>query len=241
MSLVRTARDGGVLVVTVDDGKANAIQGEWLAAVDAALDEAEADGLAVVLAGRARVFSAGLDVKRLPGLAPAELRDVLGRFGAVMLRLFTFPRPIVAAVEGHALAGGMVTLLGCDARVVSSGPIQLGLNETQIGLPLPRFVAEMARAQVPAHQLHTVVVRGAIYGPDEALRLGVVDRVVAPEAVLSTATALAAELAALPAQAYAANKALVRSDFAERGRTSFETELDGFVAAFAERAAAVAR
>src|SRR5204863_9086655 len=122
---------GAVGVITLDDGKANAIQAQFLEGLRDALDRAEGDPEvgAVVIGGRAGMFSAGLDLKVLPALPRAEMRTTCLLFGHAMLRDYEFPKPVVAAVTGHALAGGCVLLLTCDFRLGAAGPYRIGLHE----------------------------------------------------------------------------------------------------------------
>lgn len=219
----------GLVHLAMDDGKANAIDGPQMDELEAALEDADKANAAVVLSGRAGYFSGGLNLKVLPGMPADKLVVVLEQFTRLMLRLFTFPRPLVVACTGHALAGGYVTMLGADERVATQGAFKLGLNETQIGLSLPLFVVEMARAQLPVASLHAAVVRGDIFQPDEALRKGLVDEVVPAEQVLPRAIERAKELAALPSEAYRNNKLQVRTPHAERGREAWPRECRHFM------------
>jgi enoyl-CoA hydratase/carnithine racemase len=103
----QSSREGNTLVITMDDGRANVIDDAWVTAMDAALDDSEAsDVRAVVIKGRHKFFSAGLDIRSLPSLAPLDRQAVIERYATLMVRLARFPKPVVAAVDGHAMAGG---------------------------------------------------------------------------------------------------------------------------------------
>jgi enoyl-CoA hydratase len=218
----------GVARITLDDGKANAINERFLTALDRSLTEVEGAS-AVVLAGRAGFFSGGLDLKTLPMLELEPLQATLEQFARVMLRLFTFKRPVVAASTGHAIAGGTVLLLGCDERFGAEGPFKVGLNETAIGLSLPSFVVEMARCQLPAASLHRIVTCGELFAPSDAKAVGLYDHVVSPESVVELAHARAQLLGVLPDRAYADNKLVLRRAAARVGDQTWGEEIRGFM------------
>ena len=217
--------DGPLAHISMDDGKANAINADLLGALGEALDQAEAERSAILLSGRDGFFSGGLDLKTLPTLEPDALVATLEKFTRTMLRLFMWPRPVVAACTGHAIAGGTVTLLACDERIAADGRFKIGLNETAIGLSLPRFVVEIARCQIPAPSLRPVVLQGELFAPVAAREIGLIDEVVAPDALLERARSRAIQLAELPRDAYADTKRAMRSPAHEVGIGAMETEL----------------
>ena len=224
--MVKLTIENGIAVVTLDDGKVNAINDDWLHGVDEALNEAKDHS--VVLMGREGVFSAGLDLRTLPTLAPNDLEKTLLRFGEVMLRLYLHPRPIVAACTGHALAGGAVTLLTADYVVGSRGPFKIGLNETQVGITLPKFVIEMARTRLSVRAWMSAIVHATIFAPDSALEVGFLDEVVDPDQVQKQAIEHARTLSALPPQAYANNKLGLRQGAADAGKQAYAEEIQQF-------------
>src|SRR5437879_1387792 len=152
------AVDGNVARITLDDGKVNAMSLPFFEALGAALDRAEREKPgAVVITGRPGYFSAGLDLKLMPTLAPDEFRRVLFRSGRTMLRVFTFPIPTVAALSGHAIAGGAMLAFACDLRYAADGAFRLHLNEVAIGLTLPTWAMIVAQSAVP-HRWHTEAI-----------------------------------------------------------------------------------
>ena len=234
MSNVRIDNSAGVCVIHLDDGKANAINDAFLSAVTEGLDRAEAEEMGVVLAGRTGFFSGGLDLKNLPNLEPDALFSVLQRFGEVMLRLFVFPRPVVSACTGHAVAGGTVTLLATDERIAVDGKFKLGLNETALGLSLPIFVTEFVRCQIsPAHH-HSILTCGDLFSPKEAKDIGIIHELTDSENVIERAITRAKELSNLPKQAYRDNKRSVRGQFEKLGREAYPSELKSFQGFFAQ-------
>ncbi len=219
----------GVLRVTLDDGKANAINGALLSALTVAADQAERAGAALVIEGRTGVLSGGLDLKQLPAMAPDALRAVLLDFGRVMLRLFTFPRPVVVASTGHAVAGGTILLLTGDARVGTRGPYKVGLNETALGLRLPRFTVEMARTHLVRNMWFPAIVAAEMYSPTDALHAGYYTELAEHDVLRATAMARARALAFLPADAFRENKLHLRGEAAKVGMDVYASELDAFM------------
>src|SRR4051812_2874893 len=135
---VNCVLDGGVAVITIDDGKANAYSHEVLSSVHDALDQAEKDATAVLLAGRPGRFSAGFDLSVMTsGVEP--MRSLVTAGAELLLRVFTFPMPVVMACTGHALAAGGLMLLVGDRRVRAEGPFKIGFEEGGLRLPPPTF------------------------------------------------------------------------------------------------------
>jgi enoyl-CoA hydratase len=209
MSVTYEAQPDGVALITMDDGKVNAVGLPLLAAVDDALDRAEAEGRAIVLMGRPRTFSAGFDMATMTGGLEGA-RELLVAGAHLLMRLYGFPRPVVAACTGHALAAGALLLLACDTRVGARGPFKIGLNEVAIGLRLPWFGIELARDRISKRHLTQVVGQASVKDPDGALAVGFLDSLSAPEDVRGDALAAATALAALPPKAYAGTKERLR-------------------------------
>src|SRR3954471_3566330 len=210
---VTCALDSGVAVITIDDGKANAYSHEVLSSVHDALDEAEKDATAVLIAGRPGRFSAGFDLSVMTsGVEP--MGSLVTERAELLLRVFTFPMPVVMACTGHALAAGGLMLLVGDRRIGAEGPFKIGLNEVAIGMPLPIFAVELARYRMPPSALDDVVL-GEVADPARAIATGFLDRVVGLEDVVKEATAEARRLAALRIGAVSRTKENVRSAIAE--------------------------
>lgn len=200
--------DGGVAVVTLEDGKANAIGHPTLAALHDALDRAEEEATALVLVGGARAFSAGFDLKVMTsGTDP--MRELVTAGGRFWMRLYGTPLPTLAACTGHALAGGAVTLLSCDERIGPDLPAKVGLNEVAIGMPLPIFAVELARERLaPTHLARSVL--GEVYDPAGAVVAGFLDRLVPAAGLVEAAVARGHELAALRRGAVERTKSSLR-------------------------------
>lgn len=218
--------------VRLDDGRANSFNPGSLAALEVALDRAaEAD--AVVIEGRPGFFSGGLDLKRLPAMSSAELSDTIAQFTRTMMRAWTLPRPTVATVTGHALGGGAILALAADLRVAAEGSARFSLLEVPMGIPLPGFAIEFARAAVGSGALLTeLAVHGRDLTPADALRLGVHQQLAPAADLEAAALARAASLARLPAHAYASTKARARAQAYADARRMIEEEAESFFEAF---------
>lgn len=194
---------GDVAVLPMRAGKANAIGSAFLDRLSAQLDEVEASGAAaLVLTGEGRAFSAGLDLPEISALDRSALERFIRRFSEVMLRVFALPVPVVAAINGHAIAGGCVLAMQADVRLAAEGDYRIGLNEVAIGLGLPAVVLETLRCQVSPGSLGPVALEGRLLRPDQARDLGLVEAVLPPAVLLEQARGRAAELAALPGPAF---------------------------------------
>jgi enoyl-CoA hydratase/carnithine racemase len=192
-------RVGGTAVLRMAHGPANAIDLEFLAALADAVGAAGADpGISsVVLTGSGSIFSAGVDLFRLLDGGAAYVREFLPLLGDVLLRLLRCDLPVVAAVNGHAIAGGCVLAAACDRRLIAAGPGRIGVTELLVGVPFPVVPFEIMRGVVPASVLGDMVLSGRTLVPEEARRAGLVDEVVAPEVVETRALEEAARLGAL--------------------------------------------
>ncbi|MCB9755104.1 MAG: crotonase/enoyl-CoA hydratase family protein [Myxococcales bacterium] len=223
-SIISYERVDDVAVITMDDGKANALSYALLAELDEALTRAEQEASAIVLAGRAQRFSAGFDLKVMMQ-GPESARDLMTRGGDVMMRLYGCPLPTVAACTGHALAGGALLLLCCDLRIGAEGAFKLGLNEVAIGLPVPHLAYRLAQDRLERRRRYEATLMATIFDPAGAAAVGFLDRTVAEEEVLATARAEAARLGALPSFAYAHTKRSMRGPIITEIREALAEDL----------------
>lgn len=182
-----------VALVTMNTNKANAQNPEFFDDLHRAFDQLEREfaDCAVVLTGTGRVFSAGIDFEyNFPLFARRSLAEIdawFNAYRATNLRLFTYSRPTVAAINGHTYAGGLITALDCDYRVAAQGPFQFSLNEVPIGIPMPAVYVEIIKHAVGSAVAHELTLFGRVYELDEALRLGVVRKVVPAERLIAEA------------------------------------------------------
>ncbi len=202
--------DDKIAVLTMDDGKANAISLTMLDAVNACLDQAEKEADILVLTGRPDRFSAGFDLKFMAGAQPDDVRKLVNGGGRLAMRLFTSKMPVVIASNGHAIAMGAFLLLGGDTRISARGAYKIGANETINGMTLPSFGSELPRARLNPMYLTEALVQARLYTPDEALPVGWIDRVVEPADLMDAAMAEAERLKMIAGGAYYRNKLLAR-------------------------------
>lgn len=225
--IVSYEQRGAVALVRMDDGKANAMSSAWVQAMGAALDRAEREAKAVAVLGRPGRFSAGFDLKVMmssPDAARALVRDG----GELLLRCLELRLPLVMASTGHAIAGGLLLLATGDVRLGVAGDFKLGLNEVANGMPVPIFAHELARMRLDPRALDESVLRARMYSPEEAARVGWLDRVVAGDALESTAIAEAEALAGLPQPAYGMSKRSLRAQMTKFVRETLESNLESF-------------
>lgn len=200
-----------VTLVRVDRPPANAISIELLDELVAALEGLAAQTpAAAVIAGRDGFFSAGVDLKAVPGYGPDEQRRMVTGINRMVLATYGLSCPVVAAVTGHAIAGGLVLALCADLRIASLEG-RHGLTEIKVGVPYPQAAIGVVRAELTAHAARKLVLSNQLIDGPEALRLGLFDEVLEPDAVLPRAVELATELAAFPADVYAATKGELRT------------------------------
>jgi enoyl-CoA hydratase len=214
---------GSVAVVTLDDGKANAFGHDTLDELDTILAKARAEAGAVVIAGRPGMFSAGFDLATMRADVDS-MRGLLAHGGRFTMGLWLYPRPVVMAVTGHAMAAGAVMLLAADVRIGAEGTFKIAMNEVPLGLPVPAFAVELARYKLPPAKLDLVTL-GSTFDPAGALEVGFFDRVAAPEQVVAEAVAEATKLAELPAVAVAGTKQRLRGALAQRILAGLDTDM----------------
>jgi enoyl-CoA hydratase/carnithine racemase len=199
----------------------NAINDELVDALMSALAEAESDPQirGVILEAAGKIFCPGLDLQELYPLDRREMERFMRRFSAAVLALYTFSKPIVAAMHGHALAGGSVLGLCADWRVLRRGAL-VGLNEVKVGVPLPFGVALIVRDAVPRTALTQVALLGRNFSDEAAIAAGLADELAEAGEVESTARARIEEFVAKDRTAFSTTKRYLRSPVVERIRAS---------------------
>jgi len=198
-----------VAVVTMTSNKVNALDDDFFTDLQAAIAELQsAAPLPVVLTGTGTCFSAGLNLLELWEYDETTLAAFVDRLSETLLAWFSLPRPTIAAVNGHAIAGGCVIALACDLRiVVDNEDAQIGLNEVQVGIPFPGVPFEIARHALSPTRLREVTLTGALYTPEEARARGLVDEVVEADKLIERAVGVARAISPDSLDAYATIKA----------------------------------
>lgn len=214
----------GIATISLDDGKVNALSIPTLRALHEALDRAERDAAVALLHGRTGYLSAGFDLQTFSAGLEAVLEML--RLGARLAeRMLSFPRPLVVACGGHAVAAGSFLLLAADRRIGAEGTYRIGLNEVKIGLTVPWFAIELARHRLAPAHFDAAVICAQMHSPSAALTAGFLDRIVPPEQLHQEGLRAAGELGELDAQAHAASKLRARGELLASLREAIEGEL----------------
>ena len=208
---VTYALTDGVAIITMDDGKANAMSLAVQQGIHAALDQAEKDGAPVVLTGRAGILSAGFDLKTLAAGGQGAIEMLNGGI-ELAIRLLSFPNPVVIACPGHAIAMGVFVLLSADYRIGIKGNYRYTANEVAIGMTMPFSTIEILRQRVTPAALTRSVLLAEVFTPNNAVETGFLDLVVEEAELMPTAMTFAKSTSALNAGAHAASKKRLRAD-----------------------------
>jgi enoyl-CoA hydratase len=223
--VIESYHQGSVAVLRLCHHKANALDLELLQAVEGELDRLEReDCRAVVLTGHGSIFSAGVNLFRVLDGGEGYLRRFLPALSGALRRLFTFPKPLVAAVNGHAIAGGWAIACAADYRVMADGYGKLGMPELQVGVSYPPLVLEVLRFAVPPGVLSQLVFAGRSFTGAEAAARGLVEACAPPSEVMERAVETARGMGDLPSQAFHAAKLQLRRPAIERAAAAAAAE-----------------
>jgi len=213
----------GVAVLTMQHGRANALDIEFCEALTARFAGLRGDRAeAIVLTAAGPIFSAGVDLKRVSAGGADYVRAFLPKLHALYEEIYFHPKPLVAAINGHAVAGGAILACCADRRIMGHEVGRIGVTELLVGVPFPALAFEILRGAVPAEYLAEFAYSGATYMTDDALECGWVDEIAEPEELLEDAIAVAKELGAIAPAAFAMTKAQTRGPIAERLAVSGE-------------------
>lgn len=213
--MIERELDDGILTLRLAHGKASAMDVELLEALGRELADI-GDARALVLTGTGSILSAGVDLFRILDGGPAYVDRFLPLLSRFVRALFTLPVPVVAAVNGHAIAGGGVMTLAADYRVMADGSGRIGVPELLVGVPFPAAALEAVRFAVPPQHVQALVYTGRTLPPREALAWGLVDEVVDGVALHSRTRDAAAQLAALPPEVFRITKRALRAEAVAR-------------------------
>ncbi len=215
--MLTTELHNGITVLRLNHGKVNAFDLElmrrWIDEITL-LERAETS--AVVLTGTGSVFSAGVDLRQLIAGGREYVQEFVPLLGDMLFKTFTFPKPLVAAVNGHAVAGGCLLACTCDYRVMSEGNGRIGVPELSVGVPFPSVAMEILRLTLPSHRLQPLIYGGLTCTPNEALTNGFVDELTDSGNLLSRAVAMATRLGSLPPASFRLTKRMIRQPSRDR-------------------------
>lgn len=196
-------------IITIANGKANAISHEVIEGLNASLDKAEQENKIVILTGQQGIFSAGFDLKVMTK-SPESAKELVTKGSRLSLRMLSFPKPIIVACSGHAIAKGGFLLLSADYRIGVEGDFKIGLNEVMIGMTMHHAGIAIAKARLAPIYLDRSVNNSEIYNPKDAIKAGFLDVIVPEDHLLPTAVKVAKMFSQLNEKAHAATKVKVR-------------------------------
>src|SRR5687768_15235639 len=216
--MIERSNNEGIVTLRLAHGKASALDVELLDGLARVIAEiALDDGVrAVILTGTGSIFSAGVDLFRLTDGGDDYVSRFVPALSRMLLDLFSLPKPLVVAVNGHAIAGGCIFTLTGDYRIMAAGNARIGMPELLVGVPFPPAVLEVVRFSVPPQHLQSLIYTGKTVPPDEALRLGLIDEI--SESLLPRATEVATQLAALPSAVFQLVKRQLRDKSITRAK-----------------------
>ena len=224
--MIEITHRSGVAILTMVHGKANAFDLEFSDALVSALDDCGRSPVtALVITARGSIFSAGVDLLRVVSGGASYLDVFLPAVSRTFEAIFTFPKPVVAAINGHAFAGGCILACAADRRLMARGTGRIGVPELLVGVPFPTVPLEILRHVAPPAHLSTLVYGGEALLPEGAVECGLVDVIVDPDRLLDEAVEAAEKLAALPPAAFAITKNQLREPAMARirdGKTRFD-------------------
>jgi len=231
MTKMKYAFEDRIAMITLDDGKVNVMNWEFFTELNNAMDQALADkAVALIFTGRPGVFSAGLDLKLMMTQTMPELIKFLRAFAEIMLRVYLYPIPTIAAYSGHSIAGGAILTYACDRFMAVDGPYKVQINEVANKMILPTWIYTICRSAITPRFWKEAMLHAHIYTPREAYDKGIIDDLVAEGGdVLALAKTYAQDLFRLDTRAYGATKKIMRQKEADYAMEVFDKEILGWL------------
>ena len=215
-SFATLSQEDEISIITLDDGKANVFSEEMTQAINDCLDKVPSDSGSLIITGRPGMFSAGFDLKVIAsGDVPKIKKMSLSGF-KLLSRIFSFPRPVVAACSGHGIALGTFLLCCCDYRIGIKGEFLLGANEMKTNMVIPTPILELIKFRISPSHKYRSILGAEMYQLDKAIDAGLMDQVEEAEALMDAAIEKAKDLATMGNPSYTLTKALFIKDVADR-------------------------
>lgn len=221
--LVSYQCEDGVALLTLCNGKANAISPDVIAAFNSALDRAEQDAAVVIITGQPGMLSGGYDLKVMLS-SPENAIALVAKGSALARRMLAHPYPIIVACPGHAVAKGAFLLLSADYRIGVEGPFTIGLNEVRIGMTMHLVGIALARDRLRKSAFQRAVINAEMFNPQTAMDAGFLDEVVPAESLMTAANAMAQQLKKINLRAHGRTKLKVRKELLEALDRSIELD-----------------
>lgn len=207
--MIQVEANNNITIAKLDRDITNAINLELLGELSDVIEKVKQDGKIrgfVLSSANEKFFSIGFDIPGLYRLKRKEFEVFYKAFNRLCLDLYTLPKPTVAAITGHAVAGGCIIALCCDYRYIAPGRVKMGLNEIKLGVPIPYPVDCMLSQLVGFRTAREITDAGEFYESDVLLGLGMVDQIVPLEKLQTEAMTKAASLGNHPQNAFATIK-----------------------------------
>ena len=217
MSFMHVSKDGEIATVTLSRGKVNALNEPMVEELTKSFEDLAIDNevRSIIFTGSGKFFSFGFDVPEFLNYSKSDFIIYLEKFTNFYTYLFLFPKPIVAALNGHTIAGGCMLATACDFRLMVTGKAKISLNEITFGAPVLAGSVEMLKYCVGSRNAQSILYSGAMYSAEEAFQLGLVDQVSSEDALTEDARKVAQEFAQKDSSAFRCTKHLLRQPAAE--------------------------
>ena len=215
---MHVSKEGEIAIVTLSRGKVNALNEVMVEELTKSFEDLETDNevRSIIFTGSGKFFSFGFDVPEFLNYSKSDFIRYLEKFTNFYTYLFLFPKPIVAALNGHTIAGGCMLATACDFRLMVTGKAKISLNEITFGSPVLAGSVEMLRYCVGSRNAQSILYSGAMYSAEEACQLGLVDQVSSEDALTEDVRKVAQELAQKDSSAFRSIKHLLRKPAAEK-------------------------
>lgn len=218
MSFMHVSKDGEIATATLSRGKVNALNEPMVEELTKSFEDLAIDNAvkSIIFTGTGKFFSFGFDVPEFLSYPKDDFVRYLEKFTKLYTDVFLFPKPVVAALNGHTIAGGCMLATACDFRLMVTGKARISLNEITFGAPVPAGSVEMLRYCVGSRHAQSILYSGAMYSAEQAFELGLVDQVSSEDALAEDARKVAQELAQKDSSAFRSIKDLLRKPVAEQ-------------------------
>jgi enoyl-CoA hydratase/carnithine racemase len=215
---MHVSKDGEIATATLSRGKVNALNEPMVEELTKSFEDLAIDNAvkSIIFTGTGKFFSFGFDVPEFLSYPKDDFVRYLEKFTKLYTDVFLFPKPVVAALNGHTIAGGCMLATACDFRLMVTGKARISLNEITFGAPVPAGSVEMLRYCVGSRHAQSILYSGAMYSTEEAFELGLVDQVSSEDALAKDARKVAQELAQKDSSAFRTTKHLLRKPVAEQ-------------------------
>ena len=201
-------KEEDISIITLDDGKANVFSSEMSQQVNDCLDQVETEKGCLIITGKEGMFSAGLDLKTIQSGDMEKILDMSSSAFKLLARIFSFPRPVIAACSGHGIALGTFLICCCDYRIGIKGDFMLGANEMRTNMVIPTPILELIKFRVNNSHKYRAVLGAEMYTLEKAKEAGLIDDVVNPEDLMQAAMEKAKDLATMGHPSYTLTKEL---------------------------------